>query len=85
MAADRGVKEVASQVPFHDICSLLEKIHGTKGTDKKKSILRSFIQSWRETHNKIHGDAKTVSCKTCINLLSEIFMLHESLNRTLPF
>ncbi|CAB3983648.1 DNA ligase 4 [Paramuricea clavata] len=59
MATDRGAKTVASQVPFHDICSLLEKIHSNKGTDKKKGILRSFTGSWRETHNKIHGDAKT--------------------------
>lgn len=61
MATDGGVKIVASQVPFHDVCSLLEKIQGVKGTDKKKSILKSFIGSWRETHNKIHGDEKTVS------------------------
>jgi hypothetical protein len=63
MATDRGAGTVASQVPFHDICSLLEKIHNTKGTDKKKSILKSFIGSWRETHMKIHEDSKTVSAR----------------------
>ena len=52
---------VSSQVPFHDLCALLEKIHGVKGTDKKKHILKSFINSWRETHQKIHGNVKTVS------------------------
>ena len=68
MATDRGAMTVASQVPFHDICSLLEKIHSNKGTDKKKGILKSFIGSWRETHNKIHGDAKTVSAAMYIEI-----------------
>ena len=61
MATDRGARIVASQVPFQDLCSLLEKIHNTKGTDKKKDILRSFIRSWREIHSKIHETSKTVS------------------------
>ena len=52
--------EVALQVPFRDICMLLEKIHEIKGTDKKKNILKSFIASWRDTHHKIHGNTQTV-------------------------
>ncbi|XP_046858902.1 DNA ligase 4-like isoform X2 [Xenia sp. Carnegie-2017] len=51
--------EVALQVPFRDICMLLEKIHEIKGTDKKKNMLNSFIASWRDTHHKIHGNTQT--------------------------
>ena len=54
--------EVAAQVPFYDLCCLLEKIADTSGTEKKKKILLTFISSWRETHRKLHRDAsKTVS------------------------
>ena len=53
---------VAAQVPFYDLCCLLEKIADTSGTEKKKKILSTFISSWRETHRKLHRDAsKTVS------------------------
>ena len=46
--------DVASQIPFHDLCALMEKIHKTQGTDKKKTILSSFIERWRETHARLH-------------------------------
>ena len=46
--------DVASQIPFHDLCALMEKIHKTQGTDKKKKILSSFIERWRETHARLH-------------------------------
>ncbi|PFX16725.1 DNA ligase 4 [Stylophora pistillata] len=51
--------EVATQVPFYDVCALLEKIAGTTGTEKKKRILASFVKSWREAHAKLHGTSKT--------------------------
>ena len=54
--------EVASQVPFYDLCSLLEKIAVTTGTEKKKKILVTFVSSWREAHEKLHGASKTVEC-----------------------
>lgn len=54
--------EVASQVPFYDLCSLLEKIAVTSGTEKKKKILATFVSSWREAHGKLHGASKTVEC-----------------------
>ena len=44
--------DVASQIPFHDLCALMEKIHKTQGTDKKKKILSSFIERWRETRSR---------------------------------
>ena len=53
--------QVASQVPFYDLCSLLEKIALTTGTEKKKKILATFVSSWRETHGKLHGASKTVT------------------------
>ena len=52
--------EVASQVPFYDLCSLLEKIAVTTGIEKKKKILTTFVSSWREAHGKLHGASKTV-------------------------
>ena len=61
MAGDPS-SEVASQVPFYDLCSLLEKIANTSGTEKKKKILTTFVISWREAHGKLHGASKTVEC-----------------------
>ena len=52
--------EVAEQVPFFDLCSLLEKISATSGTDKKKKILKTFVEQWRGAHNRLHPtDADT--------------------------
>jgi len=51
---------VASQVPFSDLCTVMEKIFTTSGTEKKRSLLRKFIEAWRTAHKKIHGDSKTV-------------------------
>ena len=59
MASDSGIQapsdggDVASQIQFHDLCALMEKIHKTQGTDKKKTILSSFIERWRETHARL--------------------------------
>ena len=58
--SDVGGEGVASQIPFHDLCSLMEKVHKTQGTDRKKKILSSFIDRWRETHARLHPtDAAT--------------------------
>eukprot|EP00731_Ephydatia_muelleri_P008195 Em0004g533a len=44
MASDSSIQaspdggDVASQIPFHDLCALMEKIHKTQGTDKKKIL-----------------------------------------------
>ena len=55
--------EVAEQVPFFDLCSLLEKISATSGTDKKKKILKTFVEQWRGAHNRLHPtDADTTVC-----------------------
>ena len=50
-----AVKSVADSVPFSDFCSILEKINATKGNDKKKGILKRFIDHWREAHRSLHG------------------------------
>lgn len=60
MASGSSSSEVAEQVPFFDLCSLLEKIGATSGTDKKKKILKTFIDQWRGAHNRLHPtDATT--------------------------
>ncbi|KAK2560071.1 DNA ligase 4 [Acropora cervicornis] len=55
--AEDSRDEVASQVPFNDLCYLLEKISNTSGTEKKKKILSTFLTSWREAHRKLHKDS----------------------------
>ena len=60
LPSSSAVSEVAEQVPFFDLCSLLEKISATNGTDKKKKILKSFVEQWRGAHNRLHPtDANT--------------------------
>ncbi|RMX43103.1 hypothetical protein pdam_00006836 [Pocillopora damicornis] len=59
--------EVATQVPFYDLCALLEKIASTTGTEKKKKILEFFVNSWREAHAKLHGTSKTAEYICCID------------------
>ena len=47
---------VAQKVPFHTLCLLMQKISDTKGKEKKKDMFAKFLQHWRMTHSKIHGD-----------------------------
>lgn len=51
---------VASKVPFAELCGLLEKVSKTQGNDKKKRILKDFIEKWRESHNTLHKDKKDI-------------------------
>lgn len=51
MAAD-----VASKVPFFQLCALLEKISSRSGNDAKRKLLKDFIREWRDFHNKLHKD-----------------------------
>ena len=50
---------VAAKVQFAELCGLLEKISKTQGNDKKKRILKDFIDQWRKSHISLHGDDKT--------------------------
>ena len=59
-------KTVAAHVPFHDFVMLCEKISKTQGKEKKKDILRKFVNHWRNAHLKMHGDNKTV-CRFCFS------------------
>lgn len=54
--AAAGVNSVAASVPFHDFCSLLERVSASKGTDKKKKLLGAFLEQWRSGHRALHGD-----------------------------
>ncbi|XP_072899285.1 DNA ligase 4-like [Hemitrygon akajei] len=48
------VKTVASEVPFSDLCSTLEKIQKTKSRPEKNKYFKDFLDSWREFHNALH-------------------------------
>ena len=53
---------VASKVFFAELCGRLEKISKTQGNDKKKGIMKEFIDKWGDFHNQLHNDnKKTVS------------------------
>ncbi|PVD23875.1 hypothetical protein C0Q70_17149 [Pomacea canaliculata] len=45
---------VASLVPFAELCGLLEKISKTQGNDKKKRVLKDFVDRWRNLHDDLH-------------------------------
>ncbi|GFN81474.1 DNA ligase [Plakobranchus ocellatus] len=47
---------VASKVTFAELCGLLEKIQKTQGNDKKKRVLKDFVDKWRDFHTKVHKD-----------------------------
>lgn len=49
---------VASNVKFSELCGLLEKINKTQGNDKKKRVLKDFIDKWRYFHQNLHKDDK---------------------------
>ncbi len=47
---------VATQVPFIDLCTVLENIQKTKLRPDKGKILKDFIDSWRNFHAALHKD-----------------------------
>lgn len=59
MAEEETSVTVASKVPFFELCGLLERIAKRSGNEEKRKILRSFIDKWRDFHDKIHGNDKT--------------------------
>ena len=60
--------EVPEQVPFFDLCALLEKVGSTSGTDKKKRIFKTFVDQWRDAHTRLHPTdaATTVSSSSLL-------------------
>eukprot|EP00111_Clytia_hemisphaerica_P007155 TCONS_00020786-protein len=53
-------KTIASEVPFHDFAVLCEKISKTQGKERKKALMQKFIGHWRRSHQKMHGNQKTI-------------------------
>jgi hypothetical protein len=63
---DSPAVTVASKVHFSEMCGLLEKISKTQGNDKKKRILKDFIDQWRKSHQVVHGSEKTTVSVTML-------------------
>ncbi|KAK3736164.1 hypothetical protein QZH41_015551 [Actinostola sp. cb2023] len=82
MAAPSGC--VAAEVPFYDLCTLLEKVSSTSGTEKKRNLLRKFTDAWRKAHAKIHGDSKTVRVENSDSLYPAIRLLLPQLDKDRP-
>ncbi|XP_076463012.1 LOW QUALITY PROTEIN: DNA ligase 4-like [Babylonia areolata] len=61
-ASSPGNVTVAGKVAFAELCGLLEKLSKTKGNDKKKRVLRDFVETWRRLHTETHtADADTTT------------------------
>lgn len=61
--------EVAAEVPFQDMCGLMERVQKMSGLEKKKRILASFLEKWREEHLRLHPtDADTTVSTDTANL-----------------
>ena len=71
-----AVKSVADSVPFSDFCSILEKINVTKGNDKKKGILKRFIDHWREAHLSLHGADRVPNSVSLYEICLLLSILH---------
>ena len=66
--------DVASKVPFSQLCALLDKISNRSGTDAKKKLLKEFMRKWRDFHNKLHKDGEnTVRVTTCGGFLRHLY------------
>ena len=59
MADSKNSHVVAAQVPFYDLCMVMQKISDTQGKDKKKKIFEKFLDHWRQTHDRMHGKNDT--------------------------
>lgn len=52
---------VASQVPFADLCSVLEQIQKCKSRPEKTKYFKDFLDSWRKFHDALHKGEKDVT------------------------
>ena len=59
MAANKRKLVVAAEVPFFDICMVMQKTSDTQGKEKKKDIFRKFLSHWKHAHVKMHGETVT--------------------------
>ncbi|XP_005097120.1 DNA ligase 4 [Aplysia californica] len=48
---------VASKVSFAELCGLLERIQKMQGNEKKRRVLRDFVEKWRQFHDEVHKDS----------------------------
>ena len=55
---------VAGNVAFAELCGLLERLQKMSGNDKKKRILKDFVDKWRQFHDDVHKDDKSTVCVT---------------------
>ncbi|XP_042327134.1 DNA ligase 4 isoform X2 [Sceloporus undulatus] len=51
---------VASQVPFGDLCSTLERMQKCKSRQEKTKYFKDFLDSWRKFHDALHKNEKDV-------------------------
>ncbi|CAM1297752.1 LIG4 (predicted) [Pycnogonum litorale] len=61
MASDAVMANVASKVPFGDLCRLCEKISNKQGKENKAKALADFVQRWRDFHQKLHVNDNNVN------------------------
>lgn len=66
---------VASKVPFYQLAALLDKINKTDGKDRKKKVMKDFIDEWRSFHGRLHESDGDTVIKI---LLCSYFMLRMS-------
>ncbi|XP_008114590.1 DNA ligase 4 isoform X2 [Anolis carolinensis] len=52
---------VASQVPFGDLCSTLERMQKGKSRQEKTKYFKEFLDSWRKFHDALHKNEKDVT------------------------
>ena len=82
MAAGTSVQSVASSVPFHDFCSLLERVSTSRGTEKKKKLLSTFLEQWRSAHRALHG-GDTASAVSAVKHSRRALRAQHAVSRTL--
>jgi hypothetical protein len=70
--ASTATTTVASKVPFYQLSVLLDKLNDLDGKDRKKKLLKDFIDEWRAFHSKLHEtDGNTVGCiQSCLEYCS---------------
>ena len=68
--------EVAAEVPFQDVCGLMERVQKTSGLEKKKRILASFLEKWREEHTRIHPTDSATTVRLLLETARSTLFLH---------
>ena len=61
----RDTGHVAAEVPFRDICNLMEAVAKQSSLEKKKRIFGSFLERWREEHKRLHPTDASTTVSVC--------------------